>query len=264
MELSIIIVTYNSAGVIEACLAGLGPWEQGALVVDNASRDQSAELARRRGVPVLAMPANLGFARAVNQGARAAQGRYLCLLNPDCQATPPLFALGLAALREGGQVVAAPALDDHGQVVPGRQPGYSRLKLAHDLLTLGWPHPQSFAGLSRRPGYHDPSWHWAHGACLFIRRELFWELGGLPTDYFMYMEDVELGLRLHQAGGEVVELPYTLPHLTAQGARVTSARRRWLLARGRLRYAAKHYGLLFALGLGLITLPGVALKGVLR
>lgn len=48
---------------------------------------------------------------------------------------------------EGGErLIAAPALDDHGQTVPGRQPGYSRLKLAHDLLTLGWPFPTSWPG----------------------------------------------------------------------------------------------------------------------
>jgi GT2 family glycosyltransferase len=131
-------------------------------------------------------------------------------------------------------------------------------------MVLGWPCPQRLAWLSRLPGYHDRSWHWAHGACLFIRRDLLLSLGGLPTNYFMYMEDAELGLRLHQAGGRVVELPYTLPHLTAQGAKVTTARRRWLLARGRLKYAAKHYGYFYAVGLGLITLPGMWAKGVFK
>ena len=167
-------------------------------------------------------------------------------------------------LSDAGKLIAAPALDDHGQTVPGRQPGYSRLKLAHDLMVLGQPCSQGLAWMARLPGYHDKSWHWAHGACLFIKRDLFLSLGGLPTSYFMYMEDVELGLRLHQAGGRVVELPYTLPHLSAQGAKVTTARRRWLLARGRLKYAARHYGYFFAVGLGLITLPGVWAKGVLK
>ncbi|MCF8043815.1 MAG: glycosyltransferase family 2 protein [Desulfarculaceae bacterium] len=262
MNLSIIIVTYNSAGVIRDCLESLGPWAKHALVVDNASSDQTTELVRARGVRLLDMPGNLGFARAVNQGVRASKGQAVCLLNPDCLATPELFYLGLDALRSGEKLIAAPALDDHGQTVPGRQPGYSRLKLAHDLMVLGWPCPQSLTWMPRLPGYHDRSWHWAHGACLFIRRDLFLSLGGLAINYFMYMEDVELGLKLHQAGGRVVELPYNMPHLTAQGAKVTDARRRWLLARGRLKYAAKHYGYIFAVGLGLITLPGMWAKGV--
>ncbi|MBU4566144.1 MAG: glycosyltransferase family 2 protein [Desulfarculus sp.] len=264
MNLSIIIVTYNSAGVIDSCLESLGPWAEHSLVVDNASSDQTAELVRARGVRLLTMPGNLGFARAVNQGVRASQGQGVCLLNPDCLATPELFSLGLDALGSGEKLIAAPALDDHGQAVPGRQPGYSRLKLAHDLMVLGWPCPRALAWMPRLPGYHDDSWQWAHGACLFIRRELFLSLGGLATSYFMYMEDVELGLKLHQAGGLVVELPYTLPHLTAQGSKVTNARRRWLLARGRLKFAAKHYGYFFAVGLGLITLPGMWAKGVLK
>lgn len=49
MSLAIIIVTYNSARVIEACLDSLGPWARKALVVDNASSDATAELVRRRG-----------------------------------------------------------------------------------------------------------------------------------------------------------------------------------------------------------------------
>ncbi|MCB2228222.1 MAG: glycosyltransferase family 2 protein [Desulfarculaceae bacterium] len=264
MKLSVIIVTYNSAEVIADCLEALGPWKDAALVVDNASSDQSAILAQKAGARVLGMPANLGFARAVNQGARATDSEYLCLLNPDCLARPELFEMGLEALRQGGKIIAAPALDDHGRRVPGRQPGYSRWKLAHDLMVLGWPWPRRLEWMRRLPGYQNESWQWAHGACLFVRRDLFFELGGLPTAYFMYMEDVELGLRLHQAGGRVVELPYTLPHLTAQGSRVTTARRRWLLARGRLKFAARHYGAFFAVAMGLITLPGMWAKGVLK
>ncbi|MCB2189976.1 MAG: glycosyltransferase [Deltaproteobacteria bacterium] len=264
MSLSIIIVTYNSARVIAACLDSLGAWAGRALVVDNASNDQTVELVRGRGVRLLTMPENVGFARAVNHGVRASQSRYICLLNPDGLATPELFTMGMQALDGGEKLIAAPALDDHGQAMPGRQPGYSRLKLAHDMMTLAWPCPQRLAWMRRLPGYDDKSWHWAHGACLFIRRDLFLSLGGLATNYFMYMEDVELGLRLHQAGGRVVELDYTMPHLTAQGAKVTSARRRWLLGWGRLKYAARHYGIVFAVGLGLITLPGLWAKGVLK
>ncbi|MBU4576498.1 MAG: glycosyltransferase, partial [Proteobacteria bacterium] len=62
MNLSIIIVTYNSAGVIDSCLESLGPWAEHSLVVDNASSDQTAELVRARGVRLLTMPGNLGFA----------------------------------------------------------------------------------------------------------------------------------------------------------------------------------------------------------
>ncbi len=88
-EISVAVVAYNSSAWLPGCLSSLqeagGETRLEVLVVDNASGDGSADLVRRQfpAVKLLANRRNLGYARAVNQAARHATGRYLLILNPD-------------------------------------------------------------------------------------------------------------------------------------------------------------------------------------
>src|SRR3990167_6589051 len=86
---SIIIVTFNSAQPLEACLRSVSDPDWERIVVDNPARE--APLARARavaGVEVIGNQENRGFAAAANQGARAARGELLLFLNPDVLAEP--------------------------------------------------------------------------------------------------------------------------------------------------------------------------------
>ncbi|MFN4180894.1 MAG: glycosyltransferase family 2 protein, partial [Armatimonadota bacterium] len=112
-SLSVIIVTYNSQDFIGECLesvkrAGMQVCESASvqasknaetkelkhtseckfwetIVVDNASTDETVEIVKRfEWVRLIRNPKNLGFAAAVNLGAREAKGEWLILLNPDC------------------------------------------------------------------------------------------------------------------------------------------------------------------------------------
>src|SRR5947209_2053429 len=82
-EIGIIIVTYNSASQIGACLDAALSSSAEIVVIDNASSDNTVAEVRRRGVRLIANSANRGFAAAVNQGVRALDCPYLVLLNPD-------------------------------------------------------------------------------------------------------------------------------------------------------------------------------------
>ena len=86
---SVIIVTFNSSGVIRACLSSLAPDVQAGLleviVVDNASADGTPDLVLRDfpWAVVVAGRENLGYSKGVNVGIREARARYLFILNPD-------------------------------------------------------------------------------------------------------------------------------------------------------------------------------------
>src|SRR5947209_12980267 len=86
VDLSVVIVTYQSAGCIAGCLASVGDHLPGceAIVVDNASTDGSPDVATRfRGVHAIRLTDNIGFGRACNLGATAATRSHILFLNPD-------------------------------------------------------------------------------------------------------------------------------------------------------------------------------------
>src|SRR5712664_1497845 len=90
MDVSVIIVTYNSASSIADCLKSVQDQQdvtREILVIDNASSDQTADVVRGSlAKPVLIENReNIGFGRACNQGFAASQGRLIYLLNPDAQ-----------------------------------------------------------------------------------------------------------------------------------------------------------------------------------
>ena len=101
---TIVIITYNSADTIGACLAAVAQLEpQGTfelVVLDNASNDGTIELVRAQfpGVHVIAESENWGFAGGVNRAVAQAQGAHILLLNPDAQPDSGWAAALVAAL----------------------------------------------------------------------------------------------------------------------------------------------------------------------
>jgi N-acetylglucosaminyl-diphospho-decaprenol L-rhamnosyltransferase len=247
-NLSVIVVSHQSAAVLARCLDGLPvELQRQAIVVDNASTDGSAALAAAHGVRVVESGANLGYARAANLGAEAAAGAVLCFLNPDCLPSTELLEAGVAAVAGGSPVAAVPDLRDaDGAIISGRQPGYTRLKLLADIFDVGRPTRALARVLLRMERVHDRSWWWPHGACLFVGRSTFRALGGFDSRYFLYMEDVDFGRRLCTAGGALLALGVLVDHSGGGGAAVDPYRRRDLLLAARLLYARYNYGRMLA------------------
>ncbi len=91
-DLSIIIVSWNVAELLKACLQSitqspLGEYTLEIIVVDSASTDDSVQMVQNQfpQVKLLAQAANFGFSRCNNIGMQAATGRYIFLLNPDTE-----------------------------------------------------------------------------------------------------------------------------------------------------------------------------------
>src|SRR5690606_15305877 len=90
LDVSVIIVAWNSGAVLHRCLRALGGRAAEIIVVDNASADGTTGTlaAEFPGVRLVALAANIGFGPAVNRGARLARGDALFLLNPDTEPAP--------------------------------------------------------------------------------------------------------------------------------------------------------------------------------
>ena len=196
--LSVVIVTYRQGEAVRATLDALARElrdEDELIVVDNASQDETLEVARDAapGAIVLESLTNDGFPAACNRGAAQAQGELLVFLNPDAVvaegwrdgiATPLADGSGWAAWQalvtaEGGQLV-----NTRGGVV--------------HFTGIAWA---GGAGepLGTATAYPEPAF--CSGACLAIRAAEFERLGGFAPEFFLYHEDVDLSLRVRLAGG---------------------------------------------------------------
>lgn len=203
--LSVVIVAYNSAASLPACVAALAAQTFGdyeLLIVNNASPQGEAHGAAQGhpGVRVIEAGANLGFAAGVNLGAREARGRWLVLLNPDAYPDPDWLE----------QLVAA------SQRYPKVRSFTSRQVMAQDRSVLdGLGDVMSAPAIPYRGGYLSPDpGNTAEGevfspcgAAMMVDREMFLRLGGLDEAFFCYCEDVDFGYRLQLVGEPTLLVP---------------------------------------------------------
>ncbi len=234
-RLSIIVVTWNSADTIGACLASVRASRiDGGLdiiLIDNGSTDGTADLVARdcAGVTLIRSDENLGFARANNRAMAMATGAHLLLLNPDTVLHDP-GAIGRmlrcmdenpAAAMLGPRLVFADGTHQVGDA--GWRPS-TRNMLAHALgVAHLWPGWRSLY-VVRPDRFTSPlvAVDWVCGACLLLRRSVVEAAGGLDERLFLYAEDVEWGCRLRGLGHEVMYLPQVrVTHL--QGRSETQA-----------------------------------------
>lgn len=247
MRVTVIIVTYQSAAVLGPCLESLAGLEDVVVrVVDNASTDASRGIAMAAGADVVTLDRNIGFAAAANRGAAGESEGVLCFLNPDCQLTAEAVRAAREALRDRVACCAVPEFEQWGTVVPGRQPGYTWRKVLADLMEGRRRFRAVSRWLRRHPRHHDSRWHWPLGTCLFVPAAYFHAVGRFDERYFLYMEDVEFGLAVHRAGGEIVALPVRLRHTGMEGSTIASAARQRMLDDARIQFARRHYGPLVA------------------
>jgi hypothetical protein len=213
--LSIVILTWNSRAMLEACLAALPAGTAGVasetIVVDNGSRDGTAELlAGRADLVVLRNARNRGVAAGRNRGMGAARGEFVALLDVDAEPEPGAFATLVAHLRAApGVALVGPKL-----VGPDGRLQYSCRRFPTVLDKLLRRLPQRWG----RAVADDVELRWwdhasvrdvdyVIGACQVIRRSALAQVGLLDERIFYGPEDVDLCLRLHRAGWRVLYVP---------------------------------------------------------
>lgn len=241
--LGFIIVTHNSATHLGKCLESIsGTPHDGILIVDNASTDETIAIAQAYGASIIKLRENYGFGRAANIGADISHCTTLCFINPDCFIDAETVKDALAILGNLPTACVVPDLQQGEDSVCGKQPGYSPLKLLHDMCETNNRCPDLLPVLREHADYHNHDWYWPIGACFFINCELFKKIGGFDESYFMYMEDAEFGQRLYDHGYCLVSLNRTVVHHAQTGSNVEAAKRRALLNQARLHYAEQNYG----------------------
>ncbi|HEX8206843.1 MAG TPA: glycosyltransferase family 2 protein [Solirubrobacteraceae bacterium] len=196
MSVAVVIVAHDSAGDLPRTLGALGEQLRDGdevVVVDNASTDGSAEVARRAGVEVIETGANVGFAAGCHVGVRATSAPLVLLLNPDCEPAPGCLDALRAVADERPGWGAWQAL----VTLPGGEVVNTAGNLVH-YLGFGWAGrlDEPVASVPNHP--HEVGF--ASGAAMVVRRTAWERAGGFDERYFMYGEDLDLSLRLRLAG----------------------------------------------------------------
>ncbi len=202
-SVAVVIPSWNSLELLPRCLGSLA--DQGVevelMVVDNGSVDGSLEYLRREGISHISLPYNVGFAAAINLGARRVAAETILTLNADTVLEPGCAGGLLDALLAdpglGGVQPRILQLEDDG--VPGVAD--ARLYSAGQALLADGRAVEEGAGAAQaEPFLHGHEVFGVCGAACLLRRELFAELGGYDERYFAFYEDVDLNVRARIAG----------------------------------------------------------------
>ena len=212
MDLSIIIVNWNSTEYLQKCLKSIyentAELEFEVIVVDNASFDRCGEMLAQKfpQVKFVQSNENLGFAGANNLGVLQSQGRTLLFLNPDTEILGDAIRCMhrvVACGREAGAVGAKLLNSDRSVQTSCIQRFPTILNQAIDSQALRtiFPRWRVWGTLPLLEKKAEPvGVEVISGACLMMNREVFDQIGRFTTAYFMYSEDVDLCFKSHQAG----------------------------------------------------------------
>lgn len=222
MELSVIIVSYNTRQLLDDCLQSLqqavapdGGLE--IIVVDNASGDGSPQMVQQKypHVQLVSSPTNRGFSAANNMGTAVSTGRYLLFLNSDTRISPQSLIQPLHYLQTHptAGAITVQLVYPTGQRDPDNHRGFP----------TPWNALCHFSGLNRlfprNPrfnGYFQSylDFNQTHpveviaGSFMMMPRPLFEQLGGWDETYFFYGEDIDLCYRIHQSGHHIIYYPH--------------------------------------------------------
>ena len=197
IDLSLIIVSYNTAGLTCDCLESVlaaDPGGRELFVIDNASTDGSAGRIEERfpAVRLIANTRNRGFSAANNQAIPQCRGRYLFFLNPDTRVRPDAFTRAVSFMDQNPQI----GLAGCRMVNPDGTP--------QESVSCRYPGQKHCRGeLGSLPGRIAC----VLGAAMIARTGLIRNLGGFDEDFFLYGEDQDLALRIRQSGFEIGFIP---------------------------------------------------------
>ncbi|MBX2826622.1 MAG: glycosyltransferase family 2 protein [Flavobacteriaceae bacterium] len=227
MKVAVVILNWNGKSLLEQFLPSVlaHSKEANIYVADNASTDDSLHFLSEHypQVDVIQNSENGGYAKGYNDALINLTEDVFVLLNNDVEVTKGWLTPMITAFENDPSLVAA-----QPKILDYKDKSYFEYAGAGGgfIDRLGYPYCRGriFNTLEVDEGQYDDviSIFWATGACLFVRNEAFWEVGGLDEDLFAHMEEIDLCWRLQIRGGAIKYFGNsTLYHLG--GATLTAA-----------------------------------------
>lgn len=212
-KLAIVILNWNGASMLRTFLPGVVKFASGqatVYVADNGSTDDSLALLKEKfpSVRLISFGGNYGFAEGYNQALAQIESEYYLLLNSDVEVSSGWLSPLLDYMDSHPGVAACQPkirsqVDRDSFEYAGASGGY--------IDRLGYPYCRGriFSTVEKDNGQYDRpvSVFWATGAALLVRRDAYWEVGGLDGRFFAHMEEIDFCWRLRSRGYGIVCIP---------------------------------------------------------
>lgn len=217
MQLSVIILNYNVRYFLELCVlsvqSALETIDGEIIVIDNNSSDDSCPMMKQRfpNVKLIQNKENVGFPKGNNIGVAQAKGEYICILNPDTVVAEDTFKKILnfvtssAVEKNNLGIVSCKLIDGAGNFLPESKRGVPTPWVAFTKITglyKLFPKSETFGKYYAQHLNENQTGkvEILVGAFMFLKRDLYQELGGFDEDCFMYSDDIDLSYRILQKG----------------------------------------------------------------
>lgn len=213
LQVSVIILNYNVRYFLEQCVLSVQSALQNInseiIVVDNNSSDDSCEMMKTRfpNIKLIENASNSGFPKGNNIGVAAAQGEYLCILNPDTVVAEDAFTkiLAFAKKQQDLGIIGVKLIDGTGKFLPESKRGiptpwvaFTKIFGLYTLFPKSSLFNQYYAQhlKENETGKVDI----LVGAFMVMKRDLYLEIGGFDENCFMYSDDIDLSYMVLQKG----------------------------------------------------------------
>jgi len=212
-------VNWNTRELLRDCLQSIEAKTRRTkyeiIIIDNASKDSSAEMVKEAfpHVKLIESSANLGFAKANNQGIANSKDKYILFLNPDTKILSNALD-GMVEFMENEQSYGAVGCKlttpeagiqfTCARAFPTLLNQLSEFLFFHRLF----PHQRRLPTVELSYWNHQNSCEidCLSGACIMSRRSIIQNIGGFSEEYFMYAEDVDLCYRIRKMGWKIYYL----------------------------------------------------------
>jgi GT2 family glycosyltransferase len=246
-RVAVVILNWNGRPFLERFLPSVqaSTWPNLEVVLaDNCSTDNSVAwvLENHPGITIIENPRNEGFAAGYNTALQQVVADYYVLLNQDVEVEPGWIEPVVAMLQADPQAGAAmPRLLDESDRTRFEYAGAA----GGQLDRYGYPFCRGrlFDHMELDEGqYASGEVFWASGAAMFIRAELYHNIGGLDPDFFAHMEEIDLCWRLRRAGWKVLcSTEAAVYHVGGGSLSRSNPRKTYLNFRNNLRLILKNF-----------------------
>ena len=248
MKVAVVILNYNGKRFLEEFLpnviANCDPNIAEIVVADNASTDDSVAFMKTHfpSIRLIENGSNLGFASGYNVALRQVEAQYYVLLNSDIEVTPQWIEPVIEMMDADPQIAACqPKILSYYNKEQFEYAGAS----GGFIDKYGYPFCRGrvFQNLENDEHQYDEPMEvfWATGACMFVRADLYHQVGGLDDSFFAHMEEIDLCWRLKNAGYKVYCCPQSkVYHIGGGTLPKNSPRKTYLNFRNNLSLLVKN------------------------